>query len=269
MSDTNNKEKEIQEQLTEEKQRREEQCQQSKRWMEQGQCCYCGGQIGGLFTKKCKSCSKKKDPIAEEKYLEQERLSIAEQIEKGYKDIRFGGYDWRVLEVQDSRVLLLSENVLEERAYHSDYMKVTWEQCALRQYLNDEFYNKFSQADRNKIAQMSIVNNKNPWYGTDGGENTNDYIFLLSLEEVVQYFGDSGMLSNRPDANASWINDDFNKKRIAHYATGASSLWWLRSPGDFGDGATGVGTAGNISVDGSDVNTILGNGVRPALWLKL
>jgi len=44
-----------------EKQEWEEQVQranQSKSWQEQGLCRYCGGQIGGLFTKKCKSCGK-------------------------------------------------------------------------------------------------------------------------------------------------------------------------------------------------------------------
>ena len=32
--------------------------EQSKKWKQQGLCKYCGGQIGGLFTKKCKSCGK-------------------------------------------------------------------------------------------------------------------------------------------------------------------------------------------------------------------
>lgn len=268
MSVTSDEKKESQEQFAEEKQQREAQYQQSKSWIEQGLCCYCGGQIGGLFTKKCKSCGKKKDHAVDEKRLEQERLGITEQIRKGYSSIRFGGYDWQVLEVQDDRALLLSEKILEGKAYNSSYIKVTWEECTLRQFLNNEFYNKFNQADRNRIAQVCIVNNKNPWYGTDGGSNTNDYIFLLSLEEVVQYFGDSGQLSNRPGGNASWINDDFNNNRTAHHVDGMSSLWWLRSPGDYGDGAAGVGSSGNISVDGNDVNDVNG-GVRPALWLNL
>jgi len=38
-----------------EQQRREE---QSKRWREQGLCQYCGGKLGGLFSKKCKACGR-------------------------------------------------------------------------------------------------------------------------------------------------------------------------------------------------------------------
>jgi hypothetical protein len=37
-----------------------EERQQSERWEEQGLCRHCGGKMGGLFTKKCKSCGKEK-----------------------------------------------------------------------------------------------------------------------------------------------------------------------------------------------------------------
>jgi tetratricopeptide (TPR) repeat protein len=47
--------RQAQEQQRQEQQR---QAEQSKRWEEQGLCRYCGGQISGLFTKKCKSCGK-------------------------------------------------------------------------------------------------------------------------------------------------------------------------------------------------------------------
>ena len=32
--------------------------EQSRRWEEHGLCSYCGGQISGFFTKKCKTCGK-------------------------------------------------------------------------------------------------------------------------------------------------------------------------------------------------------------------
>jgi hypothetical protein len=32
--------------------------EQSKRWVEHGLCRHCGGTMGGLFTRKCKSCGK-------------------------------------------------------------------------------------------------------------------------------------------------------------------------------------------------------------------
>ena len=70
----------------------------------------------------------------------------------------FGGYDWRVLEVQEKQILLLSDKILEQRAYHSSYSDITWDNCALRQYLNDEFYNKFNQSDKDRIILVFFAN---------------------------------------------------------------------------------------------------------------
>jgi hypothetical protein len=42
----------------EQEMRREEQQRRSEHWKQQGLCYYCGGELGGLFTKKCKSCGK-------------------------------------------------------------------------------------------------------------------------------------------------------------------------------------------------------------------
>jgi len=38
---------------------REARAEQRRQWQAQGLCKYCGGKLGGLFTKKCKSCGKK------------------------------------------------------------------------------------------------------------------------------------------------------------------------------------------------------------------
>jgi alpha-tubulin suppressor-like RCC1 family protein len=54
----------IKERMEAEKRRQAEEEQrhyeQVKRWEQQGLCRHCGGQLGGLFTKKCKSCGREK-----------------------------------------------------------------------------------------------------------------------------------------------------------------------------------------------------------------
>ncbi|MCL2698664.1 MAG: DUF6273 domain-containing protein, partial [Oscillospiraceae bacterium] len=109
--------------------------------------------------------------------------------------IIFGGYDWRVLEVKDGRALLLSDKVLELRPYHNTFANITWADSDIRTYLNGEFFNSFSATDRARIVQMSNTNPDNPWFGTAGGANTQDRIFLLSLDELVRYFGDADQLA--------------------------------------------------------------------------
>ena len=176
--------------------------------------------------------------------------------------IDFGGYKWRVLEVTGSRALVLSENVLEMRPYNS-YQDVTWESCYLRSYLNGSFYNSFTSAERERIVESRIINADNPWYGTSGGVDTVDMVFLLSLDEVVRYFGDSGQL--RSGGNG-YFSDQYNSARIATYNDEAT-WWWLRSPGSDSYSAAHVLDGGQVDVDGSPVHGDHG-GVRPALWLN-
>ena len=192
--------------------------------------------------------------------------------------ITFGGYSWLVLDVQDGRALILSERVLERRGYHMDNTEITWEGSSLRQYLNGEFYNSFSASDRGRIAQVTNVNPDNPWdftqFGvynrTPGGANTQDHIFLLSLDELVRYFGDSGQLENQHHANneSAGFHDEYSSARVALDANDAISLWWLRSPGYYSIYAAMVNGLGFVSVSGFSVNNDHG-GVRPALWLNL
>ena len=183
--------------------------------------------------------------------------------------IRFGGYYWRVLNVEGNQALVISEYVLFYRQYHHIWEPVTWETSDIRYYLNNDFFNRFSPEDRARIATATVINNDNQWFGTPGGNDTSDRIFLLSIEEVVRYFGDSGQLGNRLD-NMNWIRDEYNEARIAKDLGGSASWWWLRSPGIHPGGAAAVYFNGYLRLDGRVVFVEgVGGGVRPALLLNL
>lgn len=192
--------------------------------------------------------------------------------------ISFGCYDWRVLDIQNNVALIITECIIEQRAYHNAYKNITWADCSLRKYLNGEFYNKFDAIDKARIIPVLNKNPDNQWYGSKGGEDTQDRIFLLSIEEAVcQYFGDSSSKLLNPGKNQRyWFErkDPNNSKRIAMYKSGMR-WWWLRSPGRVNIKAVYVHGDGNIGIQGN--NILKGNiseamyrgGVRPALWLKL
>ena len=206
--------------------------------------------------------------------------------------IEFGGYEWCVLEVAGDRALVLSENILEIKEYDNNYQDVTWESCDLRRYLNGDFYNSFTSAERKRIEETRVVNNDNPWYGTSGGRDTDDMVFLLSLEELVRYFGDSGELRNGTGRDNYGFSDQYYSARIAYIRNdwsgwadlgmtradweeelesnggAVASWWWLRSPGDLSSSAAYVFYDGSVNVSGSYVLYSNG-GVRPALWLNL
>jgi hypothetical protein len=183
------------------------------------------------------------------------------------RNIQFGEYTWRVLDVQGDKALLLTEDVIEKRLYNEQYTDVTWENCTLRHYLNNEFYSKFSSQEQARILPTINTNANNQWFNTRGGNDTTDKIFLLSIEEVVRYFGDSGQLKNKNPNSKYYINDKFNKERVATCG-GWAWWWWLRSPGYGGYCAARVDADGGLYVFGSDVRGG-GGGVRPALWLNL
>ncbi len=193
--------------------------------------------------------------------------------------LSFGGYNWRVLDIQDNVALLITEDIIEQRAYHDAYKDITWADCSLRKYLNGEFYDKFSEADKSRIMPVLNKNLDNQWYGSKGGVDTKDSIFLLSVEEVCKYFGDSrSKLYNRGKNQRYWFErkDENNNKRIARFEGETwGSWWWLRSPGRVSVKAVYIHGDGNIGIQGN--NILKGNisdgkctgGVRPALWLKL
>ena len=193
-------------------------------------------------------------------------------------NIDFGGIQWRVLDERDGQVLLLSEYVLEHRYYHHTWhdgaywpLDITWANSDIRAWLNGEFYNRFTAEERSRIANTAVTTNPNPWFGTPGGGTTTDKIFLLSLEEVVRYFGDSGELA-RPrtsETHVQWwgFNDQFDENRRARNIYGGYTWWWLRSPGYYSNSAADVYNAGYVLVYGNHVDHP--TGVRPALWLNL
>lgn len=164
------------------------------------------------------------------------------------KGLSFGKYKWRVLAVNGDKALLLSEDIIESRAYHVDQSDITWENCAVRGYLNGDFYKQFSSKERAQISGSNVANSNNPQHGTNGGNSTSDNVFLLSLSEVKQFFENNG--------------DRVSKK------SGEPAWWWLRSPGGRGVYAAFVDKDGKVSDGGNLVNNASG-GIRPALWINL
>ena len=202
--------------------------------------------------------------------------------------MKFGKYNWRVLDVQDGKKLIITEDIIEARPYDAeftdeyDFGNLLWESCSLRQYLNGEFLQKFTSEEQERIIETKVSNPINQWYGISGGLSTQDKIFLLSLEEADRYFGNGGDYLNERrkdldfDANKYIEKDDggyfsnvHDSDRQAKY-DGVPAFWWLRSPGIHKASAASVFYNGGVCVFGLDIGALLDVicGVRPALWLK-
>jgi hypothetical protein len=182
------------------------------------------------------------------------------------QDYHFGNYDWSVLAVEGSKALLLAKSVVEHKAYNISNEATTWGECTLEKYLNGTFYEHFPEGDRGRILQVRNSNPKNPWYNTRGGADTTDHIFLLSIEEVFEYFGTYTKIPTKTFSGR--VNDAENDARTCSDLKGEASWWWLRSPGYSPYSAARVNIGGFVHLFGIIVNDSSG-GVRPALWLNL
>ena len=183
--------------------------------------------------------------------------------------IRVGKHNWLILDKQDGKTLIITEKIIEKREYHQEVGKITWETSDIRRYLNGKFYESFNEADRVQIIEVRNENPENPWDGTDGGNATTDNVFLLNIDEIIKYFGDSGQLTANPTGpkgESWWFNDQYNADRSAKFGS-KNAWWWLRSPGYINCRAAYIAKNGNIHLHGEPVKSRNG-GVRPALWLK-
>ncbi len=185
----------------------------------------------------------------------------------------FGAYEdedieWLVLDKQDGKALLISRCILEAVPYNEENKSVTWETCTLRSWLNNDFINKaFTSTERSKIQSTTLSNPDNSKYGTEGGNDTTDKIFLLSIDEVNKYFGPECKNIIISLSKRAWGTEYAEKTRLLVNDENGSSSWWLRSPGSSADCAAyisyGGGKDGECSVDCTYY------GVRPALWIDL
>ena len=151
--------------------------------------------------------------------------------------------EWRVLSVEDDKVLAISRYGLDARRF--DDNSNDWESSEICGWLNGEFYNSsFNNAEKGKIAS------------SDPGK-----VFLLSGDDSDEYF-DS-------DEDRRCAPTEYARANGAFVSTSNGCCnWWLRSPDpDLSDIFYYVGNGGSIVyncfVSDDSVS------VRPALWINL
>ena len=178
--------------------------------------------------------------------------------EAGY--FKYEPIKWRVLQSENGEAFLLSDVILDKQAYNENYEDITWEESSLRTWLNGEFINRaFSDEEKEKINITEIVNQDNSHYGTKGGNNTSDKIFLLSSAEVDEL---------EDGEKYGFLNEETKKCYTNSFKAAGGWGWWLRSPGFCSNYAVEVFSDGGIHGDGNNVDAS-GVGVRPALHLNL
>lgn len=186
------------------------------------------------------------------------------------KNIAFGGFPWRVLEVIDGAALLLSETILKIEPYdrydnqgfgHDASAILKWSNAPIRKWLNDNFLNGLDEYAKKRVLTKKNITYESAFKGNSPSscnekstrsvlnkckQTTADRIFLLSEDEVIEYFPDE-------------------KSRVATFQ-GQPCPWVIRTfdsePKSY---------PSRVSIDGAidRPSRACWLGIRPALWVKL
>ena len=178
-------------------------------------------------------------------------------LENGQEPIR-----WIVLQKTKSQLMLMSKYGLDVQPFNTEGVDIRWENCSLRAWLNDDFYNTaFTDEEKEKINTKTVKNGENPFYSdSTASADTLDKVFLLSIE------GATNKAYNFSEDRGDY--DDLRKCAPTEYATakGAyisdiqtkdglfTSLWWLRTVGQYENETVYVIGSGYIRKDGWSVN---------------
>lgn len=190
-----------------------------------------------------------------------------------YRYFKWERIKWRVLSNDGSTLFVAADRGLDCKDYNEEYTSVTWENCTLRSWLNSSFYSTaFSSAEQGAIVSQDVVNGDNPDYGTEGGNNTTDNVYLLSIGEVTNpAYGFCETDSTYSASRCLKASDYAHARRTWEDTSSAyagNSWWWLRSPGSYAYNAVGVPDNGYVDSYGRNVDTH-NDAVVPALHINL
>lgn len=207
------------------------------------------------------------------KKLEDIALGRTEAIEESLQD-SIRPITWRVLTINEDekRALVIADESITEAPFHllpdsvawkpiyktwrkAETYEALWENCSLRKWLNEDFFDSLPMELRNLVIQTRIDNPGNGTMPARGA--TRDKVFLLSADEAMDLFpSDSSRKSN--------------------------GVWWLRTQGqkvyDDEPTATVVSWGGSIEYDGRSVSPSRfgftsvfdhAEGIRPAMWIRI
>ncbi len=169
---------------------------------------------------------------------------------------------WYVLGKENGRLLLWSVYALDNQPLNTENRDVTWEDCSLRRWLNEDFLQAaFTDAEQALIPTMRMKNENNKVSDTKGGNNTEDQVAVLSYRELLQY-GSANPKIHYVHAYPTEYAVQQGVEQDREYGT---CKWWMRTPGVSQNTACYCNMAG-IPLYNNVVSS-KGFGVRPIVWV--
>ena len=177
--------------------------------------------------------------------------------------------EWIVLKYDGAsgKSLLISRYGLDARFDASNYQG--WEKSENRYWLNSTFLNAAFTAKEQAGIVMTKVSTPS-YSGNSGGPDTQDKLWLLSLDEAETYFKTAEARKTIATKYAvAQGADQYSGSDSSCKQNGTGCCWWwLRSPGNFSSIASYVYGNGILNKR-SDCVFCSNGSIRPAFWLDL
>ena len=137
-------------------------------------CNKCGQQLSddAKFCSKCGSACIPQNNTAEETKDTQEDnvLEVGDEITlgtySGMRPVNVNNGDkipWKIVNIQPGMAMVVCSQSICVKTYHTSQTDTNWNDCALRQWLNNDFLKQyFSQEERNRILACNVTNSDNP-----------------------------------------------------------------------------------------------------------
>ncbi|MCL1945145.1 MAG: DUF6273 domain-containing protein [Firmicutes bacterium] len=178
--------------------------------------------------------------------------------------------EWIELDNDGTSVLMIAKFILDSGIpYNTTKVDISWKNCSIRQWLNNEFFNKAFVADDKSKIKLCDISGNGISGADDDAEITQDKVFLLNTKEASQYFAKT---VNRLAQGTEFAK---NKGKTLFKSKGVldiykeHSWWWLRNRGSYGANlAALVDNGGNVNPIGDNVHFLHG-GVRPCIRVLL
>jgi hypothetical protein len=188
-------------------------------------------------------------------------IAVGDRVEFGRfpidDDYEMHPIKWVVLAKEDGKALLMTVHDIISLDCELK-QKGVWADSYVRKMLNNGFIHvAFTEKERAQIVTVTVNTPKNKDYKTDGGPDTKDEVFLLSVDEVEKYLPDQRSRKSEPTEYA-------HKQRPTKRDWG---YWQLRTPGkdNWGSVAVSDGSGDYCAMTGNHAGYSY---IRPAIWVK-
>ncbi len=174
---------------------------------------------------------------------------------------------WQILGRDEKGILVINRFAIDSKPFHNKQKGITWESCALRAWLNSDFYeNAFTPFEKSFIKLSHLENPRLKFLNLPNDNPTDDRIFLLSTKEAEKFNFLSAQASYTPAAAAIYQK----KKKIP--AGNTCPICWFRTIYNSDEACTNSEGGGGIPI--YDMGTFMHPnityfGVRPAFYLDV